>query len=200
MLGESSRTPWTASMSSQKTVTSATSPPPALFHSSHSSGSSASRASTPFPAAPGTFLDLSASFENIVWRWRSNSLTPHDHKMLSGVYVSDANYRSLADTFRLRHGIELMNNRIVFNEVPGTVHEVVSRLVDKWVWDSFPVEEMMVFGSAGILSFTNVLIFRRCLQRRRSQATRCLFCSQAQTYPNSTESLIAHAGHNTTFS
>jgi len=81
---------------------------------------------------------------SILGRWKQGQLTKTDLDFLQATPLSNAQYETLSDKFRFRHGVELIGNRILLTEVPGTVHEAVNglfvRTIDRTYGDSlFPL-------------------------------------------------------------
>jgi hypothetical protein len=86
------------------------------------------------PVSDAKFREI---LKQIVRRWRSNETTEDDIKYLEGTYITDAVYIIITDDFGLRHGVELVKNRIHLIECPTGLHELISRKMDTWMDRSF---------------------------------------------------------------
>lgn len=75
--------------------------------------------------------------KQIVRRWRSNEMTEDDIEYLEGIYITNAEYILITDDFGLRHGVELVKNRIRLIECPTGLHEFIGRKMDTWIDRSF---------------------------------------------------------------
>ena len=87
-------------------------------------------------------------FPDIVEHWRCSSLTKHDYEYLSSLRLSEADYVTITEVYRLRHGIELDNYRLVLVEYPTATHEVLIRRLDRQM-DRAYQDELLNLGSTG---------------------------------------------------
>jgi hypothetical protein len=86
------------------------------------------------PVSDGKFRE---TMKQIVRRWRNNEMTEDDIKYLERTYITDAEYILITEDFGLRHGVELVKNRLQFTEYPTGVHEFMTRKMDTWVDRAF---------------------------------------------------------------
>ena len=107
---------------------------------------------------------------SILGRWKQGQLTKTDLDFLHATPLSNAQYETLSDKFRFRHGVELIGNRIVLTEVPGTVHEAVNRLFERSI-DRTYGDSLFPLGSASkstshFIFFDNARHVLRCWLRK----------------------------------
>lgn len=124
---------------------------------SHDSGyaTSHSRSSSTAPTPPPTrqitnitSMDiLTDRLAPILGRWKKAQLTKTDLNFLHATPLNQAQYEILSNTFKFRHGVELIGNRIVLTEFPGTVHDVVKRLFERNI-DRTYGDSLLPLGSA----------------------------------------------------
>jgi len=99
-----------------------------------STSSTPSAPSTPATLSSPTLVladtDFEKTFQDIIEHWRVNALTTTDKHYLSSTQIRVKEYECVTDVFRLRHGVELQDERICFMEYPTRVHEYMSRYFD----------------------------------------------------------------------
>jgi hypothetical protein len=76
-------------------------------------------------------------FEGIRQRWAFSAVTPRDLAYLASTPIEVDEYESVGDLFGLRHGVELMDSRIILHDSPTRLHEQMSRAFDRWVQSSY---------------------------------------------------------------
>src|SRR5436853_656967 len=62
-------------------------------------------------------------FTIIMQRWSNNSITREDWEYLKQCTFTDKQFVQITEEFGLKHGVELIDHRIVFMEYPTAVHE-----------------------------------------------------------------------------
>lgn len=87
--------------------------------------------------------------KGIVERWLAGSMKNEDFCLLDSISLCDEEYVSITEQFNLKHGVELLNNRIKFYELPGPIHERCSRMMDRLV-DRAYGDYLGPFGSTSI--------------------------------------------------
>jgi hypothetical protein len=98
--------------------------------------------------------DTTSSLQNIadiVQAWREGSMTVSQYKTLQGMDFNEMEFIAISERFGLKHGAELLDFTIVLTECPSSVHEIMSRKMDLWIYKTFG-EELIVAGSTSILS------------------------------------------------
>ena len=89
-------------------------------------------------------------FDGIVRRFRNRQLTYGDKTYLASTPVTTNEFEDLTDYFTLRHGIELVDNRIELLECATPVHEFISSEFDYWIQSTYG-RDLVNFRSASVI-------------------------------------------------
>ena len=105
---------------------------------------------------PATFTRVDGqfkkTFESLIHRWQQGKQTDGDKRMLEQCLFSFSDYNELTDDFNLRHGVELVNNRIILNEAASEVHEYMGGVCDDWITNVYGQQHLFKLRSASTYS------------------------------------------------
>jgi hypothetical protein len=89
---------------------------------------------------------------------RQSSTTLVDMKYLARTPVSIATYHAITDEYNLRHGVELVANRIELHECATGLHEYIGGCFDDWVMNLYGKQNLWKLRSRSTSSwiFANV--------------------------------------------
>jgi hypothetical protein len=96
--------------------------------------------------------EIVKQFSIIVDNWKKNSLTDHDKEYLLATSFSIEEYISITEEFSLRHGVQLLNNHVIFEDYPTVVHEITIGYIESVVIQAYPRADIMNTRSTSIMS------------------------------------------------
>jgi hypothetical protein len=83
-------------------------------------------------------------------------MTKDDYNYLKTISVRWEEYNHITDDFNLRHGIELIDNRIGFYGYPTAIHEHLNRRMDGWVGEVYGRNIMKLGSMSNIISESGI--------------------------------------------